>query len=103
MKKKAVFTLLATGLFLFSLWIAALGFSCLQSDEKRGDVFVLAIEKNRAPGPAQLAFIKPPYSDPEESRAGDVLLAGMLMVFIAASAAGAGFVCHLLRGDDSAA
>lgn len=99
MKGKTVITILVTGMFLFILWLSAVGFSSGR-DGSFNSQKILITEKTGIASAMKAPLLRFDHSEPAEEYRSQPMLVGMLLLFIAASAAGVGFVCHLLRSDD---
>jgi hypothetical protein len=98
-KGKTVITVLATGMFLFALWSSALGFS-YGRDGFFYSKKTLINEKAGVASAMDSPLLSPNHSELAGEYRNQPMLVGMMMIFIAVSACGVGFVCHLLRSDD---
>jgi len=98
-KGKTIITILATGMFLFTLWLGALGFSCVRGGYSESQK-ILTLEKKRTLGAMKAPLVSFNQSELVKECKSQPVLLGMLMLFIAVSAAGVGFACHLIRGND---
>lgn len=99
MKGKTVITILATGAFLFVLWLSAVGFSYGKAGSF-GSQKIIINEKAGIASAVDSPLLSPNHSELAGEYRNQPMLVGMLMIFIAVSACGVGFVCHLLRSDD---
>jgi len=86
-------------MFLFILWLGALGFS-FGRDGYFDRQEILINEKIGVASTMKAPLASLDHSELAEKYKSQPLLVGLLLLFIAVSAAGVGFVCHLLQSDD---
>jgi hypothetical protein len=98
-KGKTVIAILAAGMFLFALWLSALGFSYGKA-EFFDSQKTLINEKAGVASVMESPLLGPDRSELAGECRNQPMLVGMLLIFIAVSACGVGFVCHLFRRDD---